>query len=430
MICGKCKAEFGDGNFCITCGASLLQATEEAQLAGRNKTLTDGLLNAAAKSKGLSKGIWASVKTLGDKFIVKPAVAFFDLAMRHRRRSALAAGFVLLVAGWGITQGVLSGIGPDQTIQRYVTAIKTADFDALSDASLFPDSTVTPESIQAGYLGEKVKDASAVIVRNKNGHAEVKISTGTGIDSYSIHLNSESKQYFIFFIPEWSVEEPAPAGSIRVANDIAPAQEITFTNDPTKTYSPSEFESLAEDFQLLPGYYSTSVSALGFNQQTDTITSALGTANTQILVDADTTSLSAAATRSAFAKARASAISCAKSKCSSVPKYSATDFYLWGQFAATGYNYTSSRFDYKLLQPTCSSTGFTATSAFRGKATFYCEGTAKGHLYVRYTYYSGWYSDYWYYWDFYDTDTYSFNLSVSVSIDNAGKISVGGVSRG
>ncbi len=428
MICGKCKAEFGDGNFCITCGASLLQANEEVQLASRNKTLSDGLLNVTAKGKGLSKGAWTAIKTVVATYVVKPTVAFYQLAMRHKRRSALAAGFALLVAGWGITQGVLSGIGPDETIQRYVTAIKTANFDALSDSSLFPSSTVTPEAIQSGFLADKVKDTSATILQNKNGNAEAEISAGG--DSYSIHLKSESKQYFIFFIPEWSVQEPAPSGSIRVANDIAPAQKITFTNDPSTAYSPTAFKTLARDFQLLPGYYSTTVSALGFNEQTETESSAFGTQKTQILVQADTTSLTPAATRSALAKARASAIACAKAKCSSVSKYTATDFNLWSQFASTGYNYTSSRFDYKLLQPTCTSTGFTATSAFRGKATFFCEGTAKGHLYVRYTYYSGWYSDYWYYWNFYDTDTYSFNLSVSVSIDNAGKISVGGASRG
>jgi hypothetical protein len=95
----------------------------------------------------------------------------------------------------------------------------------------------------------------------------------------------------------------------------------------------------------------------------------------------------------------------------------AYDFNLWSRYPYT--RYTSSRFNQNFTFTSCSAGTQRAISATQVRIDYRCDYNAKAHLYVRYTYYSGWYSDYYYYWNFYDTKTFSLNTSVVVSTNEA-----------
>lgn len=429
MTCGKCKAEFGAGNFCITCGASLAQASEEVQLASEKRDIREDAINQVNRGIGVVKDIATKIVKTFVILVIEPIVAFYKFTLSNKFRSAAAGGLTFVLLGWIITQSLLSSqVGPEQTMERYVAAIKAGNFEAMNDATLFPYSSITPSFVQAGFMKAMVSSTTAALVSSVDGKAQAEIDSGK--DKYTIHLASKPRQYFIFSIPEWSVTESAPISSILIATGVDTAQKASFTNTPSEAYAPSVFAAQVNTFNALPGYYSTTSSALGFNKKTDTVTSLFGNTKQPIRVAAETIDLAASVESAAAGKALPAAASCAKSKCSAIGKYDDTDFDLWSQFSNTGYSYTSSRFDYKLLSPTCTAGAFYATSAFRGELHFSCEGTVKAHLYVRDTYYQGYYSDYWYYWDFYDTDTYMLDLSVKVNTDANGKVTLGAVTKG
>jgi hypothetical protein len=426
MNCGKCKSEFGEGNFCITCGASADQASEETQLAAKKRDYLEELVLLINRSLQGIKDFSSKVAQTFVILVIEPIQAFYRYSMAHRTRSALVGSLVFLLSGWLISQAaIISGNGPEQTASRYVTAIKNGDFKALSDSSLFPGSSITPAAIQAAWVGESVQDTDFKVVSSEDGKAVVEISEGT--NTYTIHLVAKPKQYFIYSIPEWSVQEAAPIAMIQISPTIDRNQLVSFDSNAGDQFRVGDLKTqFLQGFNLLPGYYQTTVSALGFNEKTTTETVVFGLTKKWLAVKADTISVPTSVMTSARTKARAAAVSCAKSKCKAAPKYDASDFSLWSQFVATGYNYTSSRFDYKLQTPTCSAPSFEATSAFKAQLVFDCDGTARGHLYVRYVYYRGYYSDYYYYWNFYDTTSYNLSTALSLSTDGKGKFTLGG----
>ena len=429
MNCGKCKSEFGSGNFCITCGASNAQASEETKLASEKRSLKSTVSDIATRTVSWGRSFVKRLALTAEIVVVEPLISFAKLARRNKRKSVVVGSLTFLFFGWLTTQLLLSNqIGPEQTAARYVEAIKTGNFDALADESLFPGATVTPKFVQSAWIADKVSKTSYSLVSNKDGKAEVKITNGT--DSYSIQLASSPKQYFVFSIPEWSVTNKAPVSKIVLDSEIDGKQVVSFAASEDAPFLAASLRSDGQSFNALPGYYAASVEGLGFNKTTRSESNLFAITDRPIRLESDNVQLPSTIFASAKSKARVSAVACAKSKCSASGRYKATDFNLWSKFFLTGYNYTSSRFSYKLTTPSCGVPVLRTSSAFRGTVNVTCSGTVKGHLYVRYTYYKGYFSDYYYYWNFYDDDTYSISISMNVSINEAGKVTLGSARRG
>lgn len=429
MNCGKCKSEFGSGNFCITCGASSDQASEETKLASEKRSLKSTASDFANRLLSTGRTFVKRLALTTEIVVVEPLISFVKFARRNKRRSAVVGSLTFLFFSWLTVQLLLSSqIGPEQTAARYVEAIKTGNFDALADESLFPGATVTPKFVQSAWVAEKVSNTSYSTLSKKDGKAEVRITNGA--DSYSIQLASSPEQYFVFSIPEWSVTNKAPVSKIVLDSKIDGKQVVSFSTTENATFLASTLRSDGQSFNALPGYYESSVEGLGFNKTTRSESNLFAITDRPIRIEADAVQLASTIFASAKSKARSSAVACAKSKCSASGRYKATDFNLWSKFFLTGYNYTSSRFSYKLTTPTCGTPVLRTSSAFRGTLNVSCSGTVKGHLYVRYTYYKGYFSDYYYYWNFYDDDTYSISISMNVSINDAGKVTLGSARRG
>jgi hypothetical protein len=389
MNCGVCSGVFGEGSFCVSCGSS------------RDESDRLFLLN------NPKRDLVADVRA----FVAKNLIVI--------RRVALGSLLVFILGG--AQAFLIMGIGPNQTLDRYISAIQDSDFTSLNDPSIFPgvDKAAGPSLVQFRDP-ESSRNASYEITERLDDRATAKVRLGPA-SSFELTLAPDVAYYGVFFITEWRVITEPPKLAVTVAKSLSDKQEVALPSAPD-FLSVKELrsdDSLVEVSQsVLPGQYSADLSGLGFLQPT-TVVQTLG-AQTQTItlkLDSNVKKVTGKNLTLASRKAVNSVKSCLRAKCSAIPKLGEYDFNLWSQYPYS--KYTSSRFNKNYSADSCTQTDTTAISPTRVRINFSCDYKAKAHLYVRWTYYSGWYSDYYYYWNLYDSKSLTMNASVEISTNEA-----------
>lgn len=393
MSCGVCSGFFGEGSFCVSCGSS----KEESDRLY--------LLNNPKKDP------------------VADAKAFFA----SKKKALKRVGIGLATAGiLGGTQAfLLLGIGPEQTMDRYITAVQDGDFSALSDPSLFPG---VDEGFESGLKDFRdtgaTLDASYEVVEKLDDQATVKVRMAA--TDYELTLVPEVAYYGVFFVTEWRVITEPVAVTVAISDSLSDTQKV----DLPALAAPISIKELRANTNaigrsqpVLPGVYKANVSALGFLAETEVVKVFGAGQMGNLRLEAEVKEVANANYMQAARKATNAVKDCLRSRCSKIPKLGEYDFDLWSRYPYT--KYTSSSFNKNYNFERCTQSDVIAVSPTKVRLFFTCDYTAKAHLYVRYTYYRGWYSDYYYYWNFYDSKSLSMNASVEVLTNEANtKVSV------
>jgi hypothetical protein len=392
MKCGVCGDNFGDGTFCISCGVSAEDSSSLEQI-NNPKPVP-----------------FASIRS------------WFSNNQAVIKRSSIAIGTLVVISLAQLY--MIWGVGPEQTLDRYIASIRNGDIEALSDTSLYPDYEPSAYTMVDLRDADKSRDVSYQIEQVKNGLADAKISIA-GRD-YVLQLKSTVNFRFFFFISEWNVVNPAP--KLRVFLDAAfdNPQEVLIPTQPDGIQINEfrkKYTGLGASATVLPGFYSAKIGALGFLENfSEQVFASTGVASLDlepVIRDISTSDLGIASR-----KASEMVKSCIRVNCSKLPKLGEYDFNLWQRYTYS--TYTSSRFNKSFKFNKCQGSGATVVSATEIRLLFSCNYTARGHLYVRYTYYRGWYSDYYYYWNFYDTKSLTMTSEVTIFTNEAyTKMSVG-----
>lgn len=392
MRCGACGGDFGEGSFCILCGVS---ADESKNLSGINNP----------------KPVpFASVRS------------WFASNRETLKKAAVVLGGAAVLAGAQLY--LVFGMGPEQTLDRYVTSIREGSFDALLDPSLYPGFEASHVSLEDLRDDESSSDVKYQVENVRDGIAEAKISIGGR--NYKVELKSAVVFKNFFFVSEWNITSPAP--QIRLYLDSAfdnpqkikiPTQNNSISIDEFRT----RYTRLGAPVFVLPGIYSASIRGTGFlDDSNEQVFATSGIEKMEIeplLRDISPTNLGIASR-----KASEAVKTCIRARCSKLPKLGEYDFNLWQRYNYS--TYTSSRFNKSFKFEKCQESGAEVISTKELKLRFSCNYTARGHLYVRYTYYRGWYSDYYYYWNLYDTKSLTMTAEVTIFTNEAfSKISVG-----
>lgn len=389
MNCGVCSGAFGEGSFCVSCGSS------------RDESDRLFLVN------NPKRDVAADVRA----FVAKNLIII--------RRVALGSLLVLILGG--AQAFLIMGIGPNQTLDRYIFSIQAGDVTSLNDPSIFPgvEQAAGPSLMQFRDT-ESSRNASYEVTDLLDDRATAKVRLGPA-SSYELTLAPELAYYGVFFITEWRVITEPPKLAVTVAKSLSDKQKVDLPSAPDLL---SVKELRADDSlvgvsqSVLPGQYSADVSGIGFLQPT-TVIETLGSQNetTTFKLDANVKKVTGKNVTLAARKAVNTIKSCLRSKCSKIPTLGAYDFDLWSRYPYS--KYTSSRFNKSYSADSCTQTDTAAISPTRVRLNFTCDYKVKAHLYVRYTYYSGWYSDYYYYWNLYDSKSLTMNTSVEISTNEA-----------
>lgn len=334
-----------------------------------------------------------------------------------------AAGLVLSL---GIVQSAINIVnGPERLVTQYVTAIKAGDWDALKSDILFPGSVgQVPEQIKKAFDVNAVSNIKLGVVLQDGASASATLFLNENDDSgLVIDLVSKPTQLAIFYVPKWYVVSKAPMATITIGEDVQDSQEVSFGGSNAQTIKElrnAGFSSSNSLFSVLPGVYRTELSGIGFydvNEISQVLWNADSKNQLEINVPDNQTLPS-----SFIAKAKDRAVklakSCAANKCSEFPKYTEYDFDLWSQYTYT--KYTFSTFSYKIRHRKCEFQTSSVSSYDTANLTFKCDSSVKANLYVRYTYYYGYFSDYWYYWNLKDSKNESISPTITLKINESG----------
>jgi hypothetical protein len=395
--CGICKDAFGPGDFCINCGSSIEDSLAEFEMP-------------RAKREKLEK-----------------RKAF---RLRHRGKFK----FLALLGALGIAYGsahfiIDASSGPEATLQRYMDAIQSSTSDVLNDQTLFPggkESQISKALFEARVPGSLGKVSFKNVSRDGDyATAEIVSRLGT----QKLELKAENSWEGIFAVPKWSVLTTPVAINFNLKPDPYGIQDVFLGNSKTEPEETSlkALSNGGSNISVLPGVYSVTLGKAGFYEETkESFTVWDGKTPVSVSVASKSNSLSPSDLKKIKTDATTLAKKCVKSKCSKLAKPDEYDFTLWSQFALTGYKFTSSKFDRSYEFKSCGAPTLVISSPTEATATTYCTYSVEGHLYVRYTYYRGWYSDYWYYWDFYDTLEKTIKVSTPLLTNLDGtKVSVG-----
>ncbi len=439
IFCSECgTAVTGNDIFCINCGHQV--RSSEAPPAGSpftaQKTKRNPLENFNPK-KIVEDGIAALVSSFlgavnGVKSLKKRVFVWLKERIRWVAPVGAFLGLALLYAGTQLT--ITAVMGPDAKVQAYVAAIKSGNFEALKDSTLFPGSTeTTPEEFRKAWTKSGTIDAHHQILSRDGLVASARVfNQADEENSYDIELSGSERWAFGFRVIDWSVTTPAPLTSLDVANRLHSGQSVTFGGDNNavtvanlrKQWNGGQ----GERYSVIPGLYISRTSAAGFLPETsknNLIWTSDATA--RILVDSDEPSLSGPLLAAAKKKVVAANRACAKTKCKGMPKYNAYDFNLWSQYTRS--TYTNSVFSSTYSGGGCTGGAVQVLAFNKVSVDYSCDVVVKANLYVRYVYYYGYYSNYWWYWNFKDSKSTTTSPSVTFTANEAGtKITQGGVS--
>jgi hypothetical protein len=386
--CGVCNGVFGDGSFCISCGVS--HAESESLRAVNNP-------------------------------VRQPMVDLRNKLAENRTtviRGLTVLGVLLGLAGAQLY--LIFGVGPNQTLDRYVAAIEAGDVTALDDPTLFPGAS-NPGNVRALDFRDSAatRDVTYTVTEQLENNAKADIDLGPG--SYELSLTSEIAFKGLFFIAEWSVESKPQALQIQIQEGLEAKQEVTLpgTADQVSIGDLKETSDLGRAVYVLPGIYSAEIEGLGFFDDTDVQTQvSTGGSSAALRLAADLREVKGSNDTKSLNKAKNTVKDCVRSRCSKLPKLDVYDFALWSQYPED--EYTSSSFNRSFSFDACRESSTEALSATKIRKNYSCDYTAKGHLYVRYYYYYGYYTDYYYYWNLYDTKSLTMNVFVDIQTNEAG----------
>jgi hypothetical protein len=386
--CGVCNGVFGDGSFCISCGVS--HAESESLRAVNNP-------------------------------VRQPMVDLRNKLAENRTtviRGLTVLGVLLGLAGAQLY--LIFGVGPNQTLDRYVAAIEAGDVTALDDPTLFPGAS-NPGNVRALDFRDSAstRDVIYTVTEQLENNAKADIDLGPG--SYELSLTSEIAFKGLFFIAEWSVDSKPQALQIQIQEGLEAKQEVTLpgTADQVSIGDLKETSDLGRAVYVLPGIYSAEIEGLGFFDDTDVQTQvSTGGSSAALRLAADLREVKGSNDTKSLNKAKNTVKDCVRSRCSKLPKLDVYDFALWSQYPED--EYTSSSFNRSFSFDACRESSTEALSATKIRKNYSCDYTAKGHLYVRYYYYYGYYTDYYYYWNLYDTKSLTMNVFVDIQTNEAG----------
>jgi hypothetical protein len=387
--CGVCNGVFGDGSFCISCGVS--HAESESLRAVNNP-------------------------------VRQPMVDLRNKLAENRTtviRGLTVLGVLLGLAGAQLY--LIFGVGPNQTLDRYVAAIEAGDFAALDDQSLFPGAKNPGDTPALDFRDAAATSAVDYQITSKVDNT-ARANIDLGPSTYELVLASEVAFKGLFFIAEWSVQSEPQTLQVQAQDALQDKQKVTL---PGTAQQPTvgelrDLPGLIDGFSsVLPGLYSAEIDGLGFFA--DTSVQALVTADSGysvLLLAADLREVKGGNDTKAFNKAKNVLKDCLRSRCSKLPRLDVYDFALWSQYPED--EYTSSSFNKSFSFNGCRESSTEALSATKIRKKYSCDYTAKGHLYVRYYYYYGYYTDYYYYWNLYDTKSLNLNVFVDIQTNEAG----------
>ncbi len=386
--CGVCSGVFGDGSFCISCGVSL---AESDSLRAVNNPVRQPLVD-------------LRTKLAENRTTVVRGLTFLGILL------GLAGAQLYLILG----------VGPQQTLDRYVTAIEVGDFAALDDLTLFPGAS-NPGEVRALDFRDSAatRNVSYAVTEQVENSAKAEIDLGPS--SYELSLTSEIAFKGLFFIAEWSVASEPQALQIQIQEGLEEKQKVTLpgTSDQLSIGDLESDPGLAGIVYVLPGIYSAEIDGLGFFADTVVQTQvSSGGSLTALILQADLRQVKGGNDSKALNKAKNVMKDCLRSRCSKLPRLDVYDFALWSQYPED--EYTSSSFNKSFSFNACQESSTEALSATKIRKYYSCDYTAKGHLYVRYYYYYGYYTDYYYYWNLYDTKSLRMNVQVDIQTNEAG----------
>jgi hypothetical protein len=333
------------------------------------------------------------------------------------------AALVLLGMTWGVGQFVIYSVnGPDGVLQRYVDAVNSDDWGALSDNSLFANGA------SAAAAGDTTKASrnsasSVTLVHVERDGSDAQAALTIGGLTYDIHVKAQMEFSGLFWFPKWSITTPAPTLTVTFDPIFDPRQIVLVGGEEIVV---SEAETmLGARVVVLPGSYTYVVKAAGFMADSSAIPIVVKDAVT-VRVDNGGLDLSAAAASAVDKKISSAAKSCFKKKCKALGTWRDTDFSFWSRWPYD--KYTNYRFSWRGSFDSCNRANYELISPTKIVANATCTGDIKAKMYIRWVYYYGWYSDYWYYANYTDSRSTSVNTSVEIttSLDGS-KISVGKV---
>jgi hypothetical protein len=334
------------------------------------------------------------------------------------------AGLFVVYAGGQAAINFLNG--PEEILSEYVAAIKDSNWGALQDERLFPGSTAaTQDYFKQSYSSSAVSMVSFGEVRNEGGiaHAEIFLDEAKQV-SFKISLKSTPDRFFIFDVPNWKVSSKAPKARLSFADEVEDNHQISFgSQNPTEVISLGErdsFNIFQGSSSVLPGVYKVELGALGFydsNSISKTIWAA-GINDSLIVYPPSNQTLSGWMLDEAKSRANSLAENCASNRCDELPNYNVDNFDLWSQYPEDEYTYST--FSYDVSSGGCNLDSTKVNTYNSAELSFSCDLTVNAYLYVQYTYYYGYFSDYYYYWNFEDSTSTTIYPVIEISIDDAG----------
>lgn len=431
-FCTSCgKPLETNAHFCQICGTPVASTHNETPAAAEPAVLFADKVKAeeeAKKQKEAEEAASLAAEARQARIDARKArnQAIKDKIMSNKPLWFPVIGAATLAIAYGATQFVIySSSGPEAKLTEYVNAIKTANFEALDDETLFPgDFAEAPVEFQNGFDKDAVANATYTTVVRSGMDATASIvldPSNASAKLIPLQLTAHNEWVGPFQVPVWAVTSEAPSATISVDKKLTSAQTVSFSPTPgvTKenTLKVSALRKL--DFvSLLPGVYGSTISKRGYLNQTKSEAVFWPDSSTGLISFKPDESVSAITKTKAAKRANSVAAACVRSRCSKLPRYDEYDFNLWSQYDED--EYTSSSFDYDYSLDSCSLNSTEVTNSTSATLTYLCGVTVDAHLYVKWVYYYGYYSDYWYYWNFYDDTTTSMTVTVKVSTNASG----------
>jgi hypothetical protein len=349
----------------------------------------------------------------------------WEWSRTNRRLSISILALLTLFLVYGITQTTIVLVnGPDAKISEYAAALQQGDFTALDDHSLFPngDSSGVPPEIVAA---RSTNGSPATVEGHQTSRLWLEATalvSQSQTESIPIRLVAETEWNWGLQFPVWSVVSKAPVVHFAISESLNENQSYSFGNPDATTQVTSSVAALrtisAAPVSVLPGTYLSTLLPFGFVEE-KLLTSQFweAGASEKIPLVVPELNVSARAADALLSTANALTVNCSDSACGALGSNTDVDFNLWSKYPYTVQHGTS--FDVSFSPNACTRNSATLDSPTQITATFVCSVTASAHLYVKYIYYQGYYSTYWYNYDYYDNKTRTVYPEVTIVIDPA-----------
>jgi hypothetical protein len=428
--------------YCVHCGTALKgvgsncpNCTKASGKSVAPKTQTKEVLFTDFKKDAKEKQVAAEKKSIEVQKKKQEAARIAQIEKRKKiakdfvKNNKILVGSVGSVAAifllFGAIQVTINVVnGPQTILNEYISAIQDGDWEALEDERLFPASTArAPEQIEQAFDTSSVANVSFGSVRTEGNAGSAVISLNDDKDGrYQVSIRSTPSNFFIFSIPNWKIASKAPQATLAFGDRVVGAHQVSFgKSNPIGVLELTESlnaESMTHS-SVLPGVYKMQLEALGFyepNRISKTIWS-VGTREELAIYPPDQ-ELSAWMTDVALGEANVQAQYCSEILCSALAGFSEGDFDLWSQYPYV--EYTTSSFSYSASSGGCRISSEEVTSYNSARVSFSCDISIYANLFVRYVYYYGYFSNYYYDYNLSDSTSTQIFPFVDLVITDAG----------